>query len=203
MVYYGKDIWTPSLYHHGIKGQKWGVRRYQNEDGSLTAEGKKRYSEIAGNSKISYDQKTGGVKIDLDPKLEKLMSVYGIKKSDVETIATKIATSGISDPSEITELAERDEEFKNAIAGIGLKPDEFEELAKLGESGEISASDISSATVIGTKMLARKEAEAVKNGFGVIKDIFSKMFSSAASFTKKCVKKGKEFVNDIMKKFKD
>lgn len=29
------------LYHYGIKGQKWGVRRYQNEDGSLTAAGKK------------------------------------------------------------------------------------------------------------------------------------------------------------------
>ena len=31
------------LYHHGIFGQKWGVRRYQNEDGSLTPEGKARY----------------------------------------------------------------------------------------------------------------------------------------------------------------
>lgn len=31
------------LAHHGIKGQKWGVRRYQNADGSLTAEGRKRY----------------------------------------------------------------------------------------------------------------------------------------------------------------
>lgn len=30
------------LEHHGIKGQKWGVRRYQNPDGSLTEEGKKR-----------------------------------------------------------------------------------------------------------------------------------------------------------------
>lgn len=30
------------LYHHGIKGQKWGVRRYQNKDGSLTPAGKKR-----------------------------------------------------------------------------------------------------------------------------------------------------------------
>ena len=34
-----------SLAHHGILGQKWGVRRYQNEDGSLTAEGKKRYGK--------------------------------------------------------------------------------------------------------------------------------------------------------------
>lgn len=32
------------LKHHGIKGQKWGVRRFQNSDGSLTAAGRKRYS---------------------------------------------------------------------------------------------------------------------------------------------------------------
>lgn len=31
------------LYHHGIKGQKWGVRRFQNKNGSLTPAGKKRY----------------------------------------------------------------------------------------------------------------------------------------------------------------
>lgn len=30
------------LYHHGVKGQKWGVRRYQNPDGTLTDEGRKR-----------------------------------------------------------------------------------------------------------------------------------------------------------------
>lgn len=32
------------LYHHGIKGQKWGERRYQNEDGTLTEAGKRRYA---------------------------------------------------------------------------------------------------------------------------------------------------------------
>lgn len=39
------------LYHHGIKGMKWGVRRYQNKDGSLTPKGKKRYSLY---EKMSY-----------------------------------------------------------------------------------------------------------------------------------------------------
>lgn len=39
-----------TIQHHGIKGMKWGVRRYQNRDGSLTAEGKKRYErDIADN----------------------------------------------------------------------------------------------------------------------------------------------------------
>lgn len=32
------------LKHYGIKGMKWGVRRFQNKDGSLTADGRKRYS---------------------------------------------------------------------------------------------------------------------------------------------------------------
>ena len=43
------------IYHHGIKGQKWGVRRYQNEDGSLTNAGKKRYSS---DSKTSENKKS-------------------------------------------------------------------------------------------------------------------------------------------------
>lgn len=34
------------LYHFGIKGQRWGVRRYQNDDGSYTSAGKKRYGRL-------------------------------------------------------------------------------------------------------------------------------------------------------------
>ena len=41
------------LYHHGVKGMKWGVRKYQNEDGSLTAAGKSRYSTVA-DAKEAY-----------------------------------------------------------------------------------------------------------------------------------------------------
>lgn len=47
--YYGV-VWSygNELEHHGIKGQRWGVRRYQNEDGTLTPEGKERYTYTTG-----------------------------------------------------------------------------------------------------------------------------------------------------------
>ena len=45
-----------TLKHHGIKGQKWGVRRFQNPDGSWTAAGAQRYG--AGGSKVTESSKT-------------------------------------------------------------------------------------------------------------------------------------------------
>lgn len=41
MIYYNEN----ELYHYGIKGQKWGIRRYQNKDGTLTEAGIKHYGE--------------------------------------------------------------------------------------------------------------------------------------------------------------
>ena len=49
-LYGANDFRNYELYHHGILGQKWGVRRYQNSDGTLTDAGKTRYSQ-GGHSK--------------------------------------------------------------------------------------------------------------------------------------------------------
>lgn len=61
------------LRHHGILGQKWGVRRYQNEDGTLTEEGKKRLKmsneqkSIFGTS-VKYEVKTeNGETLKIEP----------------------------------------------------------------------------------------------------------------------------------------
>ena len=47
--------YSGELYHYGIKGMKWGVRRYQNKDGSLTSAGKDRYSSDDSKSKKVID----------------------------------------------------------------------------------------------------------------------------------------------------
>ena len=55
-TYYVAGIpYSDELYHHGIKGQKWGIRRYQNLDGTLTDAGKARYGndpEKRGSKKL-------------------------------------------------------------------------------------------------------------------------------------------------------
>ena len=52
-MYYNNQIW-----HWGVKGMKWGVRRYQNANGSLTDAGKKRYDrDVTTNDKKKKDNK--------------------------------------------------------------------------------------------------------------------------------------------------
>lgn len=59
-VYYVSGIpFGNELYHHGIKGQKWGVRRYQNEDGSLTDSGRAHYQKLYDRGKTLTDKGVG------------------------------------------------------------------------------------------------------------------------------------------------
>lgn len=57
------------LYHHGIRGMKWGVRRFQNKNGSLTAAGKKRYGD-SDEKKVE----------DLEAKKKSILNSHSPKK---------------------------------------------------------------------------------------------------------------------------
>lgn len=76
------------LYHHGIKSQRWGVRKYQNPDGSLTSAGKKRYKKqfkrkvqsIEFDAKVAMD---AVARFDrLAKRYEKAKNAYDKKPTD-------------------------------------------------------------------------------------------------------------------------
>lgn len=78
---YGAWCWNDgmAIYHHGIKGMKWGVRRYQNKDGTLTAAGKLRLREIySDRNMLTSDKK-------MVNQREKAIEKSGVKHIDDET----------------------------------------------------------------------------------------------------------------------
>lgn len=72
------------LYHHGTKGMKWGHRRYQNKDGTLTEAGKRRYARDAKDK--GYDKQ------DEDGKYYKTAGKKGGRKETLEVDAERYAT---------------------------------------------------------------------------------------------------------------
>lgn len=101
------------LIHHGIKGQKWGVRRYQNDDGTLTSEGQKRYyGHVEATNKGAYRYKDVAKSanmirkdINSDFKREKLDLKNKKKTGEISKYEYKNAVNSLKD--------ERQKQFKS------------------------------------------------------------------------------------------
>ena len=86
---------TKELCHWGIIGQRWGIRRYQNADGTLTAEGKQRYGTVETMERES--QESGAAKSAIDSASEGLSKASTLFSSSKGSKAIRKDYSNMSD----------------------------------------------------------------------------------------------------------
>ena len=186
--------YSDELCHHGIKGQRWGVRRYQNEDGSLTSAGKQRYDSedrSERNKKI-----TRGIAIGASVVGTAALGAYALKNPKAREYLSNISS-----------LAKgKTKEFMKSQGKTLIK--------NLGDSASKTGKSMCDAAVasVGTITVAKlaKKLETKDTDSQTTKDINKILFDTASAGINAATQKGnassnngKKNTNDLLKKTRD
>lgn len=166
------------LYHWGIKGMKWGVRRYQNKDGSLTKAGKKRYDKEKAELKereknIKGHERTKTKLAKLDAKKAELDAREKALKDDTDDVKKPEIKDDRKSPKDMSDV-----ELQNVVNRL-RNEDAYRDLSKkLGYDGPTTELDFRIA-----------EMEKQKRYLELQRDI--------AKLTPEQTSRGKKFVTKV------
>lgn len=171
------------LEHHGIKGQKWGVRRFENPDGTLTAAGRARYGDKADkvekklSKATSWENKAVNAKTRIGSGFSTMMAGYRRGQADVA------ASKGEGDfkrlhinKNQSRSWAAVAEANSNIAAKLKEKADQETDIKKREKLMDRAVSNLATA----------ENAETFAKGFKNIAD--AKGFKKAKVYINECLK---------------
>lgn len=169
------------LYHYGVPKMRWGIRRYQNTDGSLTDAGKRRYGSKENFESIQR-------------------AAYSVKKAKIESKA-KIKRSKIESRSELqrakiesrSELQRAKIEAKNNSKIEKYKKKETKDIKDIKDTNDTSSKEKSMSKMSDDEL--RNKTTRYK-----LESDYIKEKNNRESLEPKKISKGKSFVNHVGKK---